>query len=128
MRVLLDTHAFLWWITDAPELSPRARSLIADSDNRVYVSAASGWEIAIKAQIGKLVVPENPQQFIAEQIVANSFAVLPIRMEHALHILDLPMHHRDPFDRLLMAQSRVEGMPILTADSVFADYDVDVVW
>lgn len=128
MRILLDTHAFLWWIADAPDLSARAKSLIADDDNRVYVSAASGWEIAIKAQIGKLVVPENPQQFIEEQIVTNSFAVLPIRMEHALHILDLPMHHRDPFDRLLMAQSRVEGMPILTADSIFAHYDVDVVW
>ncbi len=128
MRVLLDTHTFLWWITDAPEMSARARSLIADSDNRVYVSAASGWEIAIKAQIGKLLVPEDPQRFVLEEIAANSFSVLSIRMEHALHVLSLPMRHRDPFDRLLMAQSRVEGMPILTADSVFADYEVDVVW
>lgn len=128
MNALLDTHTFLWWITDDPRLSASARSIISDSSNRIYVSSATGWEIAIKAQIGKLAVPGEPAQFVAEQIMINSLAILPIRMEHALRIYELPMHHRDPFDRMLVAQSQVENLPLLTTDAAFADYDVRTVW
>lgn len=87
-----------------------------------------GWEIAIKAQIGKLVIPGEPDQFIAEQIAVNLSSVLPVRMEHALRVYDLPMHHRDPFDRMLIAQSQFENLPVLTADSAFASYSVNVIW
>ncbi|MBI2844782.1 MAG: type II toxin-antitoxin system VapC family toxin [Armatimonadetes bacterium] len=128
MRALLDTHAFLWWIADDPNISDRARKVISDNDNQIYVSAASGWEIAIKAQIGRLTVPEQPERFILEQMAINAFISLPVRMEHALRVYSLPMHHRDPFDRILIAQSQVERLPILTADSALSEYSVDIVW
>ncbi|RME53109.1 MAG: type II toxin-antitoxin system VapC family toxin [Caldilineae bacterium] len=130
MNVLLDTHAFLWWIEDNPRLSPRARTLIADSDNGVYVSAASGWEIAIKARLGKLrLSDEIPlERFLLDQLRVNAFQVLPVQMSHALHVYTLPSLHRDPFDRLLIAQSRVEGMPLVTGDAQIANYEVQVVW
>lgn len=128
MKVLLDTHTFLWWMADDARLSDRVRGIISDDDNRVYISAASGWEIAIKAQIGRLTLPAEPGRFVAEQIVLNSLTVLPVRMEHALAVYDLPLHHRDPFDRILIAQGQVEGLPILTADSSFSEYEVEVVW
>ena len=116
MRVLLDTHAFLWWITDDPKLSLRAGEIIKNMDNEVFVSAASGWELVIKTQLGRLKISENPVDFIWEQIQLNAFQSLAIRMKHALQIFSLPDHHKDPFDRLLVAQAQLEEMPILTAD------------
>jgi PIN domain nuclease of toxin-antitoxin system len=128
MKALLDTHAFLWWITDDPKLSPVVREILGDENNEMFVSAATGWEIAIKAQLGKLQLPDEPRGFILEQLRINGFQNLPIQMTHALHVLNLPIYHRDPFDRILIAQAQVEGIPILTNDPQIAQYRVEVIW
>ena len=128
MKVLLDTHTFLWWIIDSPRLSARAREVIRDSDNELFFSAASGWEIAIKAQLGRLQVPDNLEQFIVEQLALNAILVLPIQLRHALHVYTLPQHHRDPFDRMLVAQSQVENLSLLTADPQITQYEVAIIW
>ncbi|HEY3230232.1 MAG TPA: type II toxin-antitoxin system VapC family toxin [Roseiflexaceae bacterium] len=128
MKALLDTHAFLWWITDDPRLSSRVRELTADSTNTLFLSAASGWEIAIKAQLGKLQLPDNLERYIADQLSLNGFESLPIQLRHALHVYTLPDLHRDPFDRILVAQSQLEQLPILTVDPQIARYGVDVIW
>lgn len=128
MRVLLDTHTFLWWITDDKQLSLTARGIIGDSQNELFLSVASGWEIAIKAQLGKLKMPSNLEQFIVEQLLHNAIGSLPIQLSHALHVYTLPRLHRDPFDRLLVAQSQLENMPILTVDRQIEQYTVQVIW
>lgn len=130
MQVLLDTHTFLWWIEDDPQLSELARSTIEDEENEIFFSAASGWEIAIKSQIGKLNLntSENLEQFVATEIYSNDFKVLPIQLSHTLHIHNLPLHHRDPFDRILVAQSVIEKMPILTIDPLIDQYEVETLW
>ena len=128
MKVLLDTHTFLWWITDHPKLSSRVREIIGDGNNELFVSAASGWEIAIKAQLGRLQLPDEPQRFILEQLSLNAIQSLPIQISHALHVFSLPNHHRDPFDRILISQAQLEGLPILTADPQIALYPVEVIW
>ncbi len=128
MRLLLDTHAFLWWITDDKRLSRSARDLIADGANEVFFSAASAWEIVIKARLGRVVLPEEPERFIAEQITANAFQVLPVHLHHALKVHGLPDLHRDPFDRMLVAQAMGEEMALLSGDPQIARYPVDVVW
>jgi PIN domain nuclease of toxin-antitoxin system len=128
MKVLLDTHTFLWWIIDSPRLSARAREVICDSNNELFFSAASGWEIAVKAQLGRLQLPDNLEQFIVEQLSLNAILVLPIQLRHALHVYTLPQHHRDPFDRMLIAQSQVENLPVLTADSQITRYAVETIW
>lgn len=128
MKILLDTHTFLWWIEDDPQLSTVARTMIEDGAHQLFFSAASGWEIAIKSQIGKLRLPENIDQFITEQIYRNNFSVLPIQLSHTLHVHALPLLHRDPFDRILIAQSAIEQMPLLTIDPQIARYDVQTIW
>jgi len=128
MKALLDTHAFLWWITDDPRLSSRVRELTGDSTNTLFLSAASGWEIAIKAQLGKLQLPDNLERYIADQLSLNGFESLPIQLRHALHVYSLPDLHRDPFDRILVAQSQLEQLPILTVDPQIARYRVEVIW
>lgn len=128
MKVLLDTHVLLWWITDSDRLSERARQVMEDGANELYFSAGSGWEIAIKARLGKLRLPEEPERFIAEQLNLNAILPLPVHMSHALRVYNLPEHHRDPFDRLLVAQAQLEDLPILTSDSIIADYDVRIIW
>ncbi len=128
MRALLDTHAFLWWITDDPRLSAHAREIIGDGGHVLFFSAASGWEIVIKAQLGRLQLPDKADSFILEQLSANAFNSLPIQLSHALHSYTLPNHHRDPFDRMLVAQSQLEGLPILTADPLISQYQVEVIW
>ena len=128
MKVLIDTHVFLWWITNDPRLSPRAREIIADSANVVFLSAASGWEIAIKAKLGRLRLPDEPERFILKQLELNAIEVLPVQMSHALHVYALPDHHRDPFDRLLIAQAQLEKLPILTADPQISRYEVETIW
>ena len=128
MNALLDTHTFLWWITDNAELSPRAREVIGDGDNTLYVSAASGWEIAIKAKLGRLQLPDNPARFVAEHMSLNAITSLPIQLSHALHVYTLPNHHRDPFDRMLVAQSQLEKLPIVTKDPQIGRYSVEVIW
>ncbi len=128
MKFLLDTHVFLWWITESPKLSPRATEIISDGENEIYISAASGWEIAIKAKLGRLDMPEHPEDYIPEQIRRNGFLVLPISMDHALFVFNLPDYHKDPFDRLLISQGLLEGLPILSADAEIGRYNLQVVW
>jgi PIN domain nuclease of toxin-antitoxin system len=128
MRVLLDTHTFLWWITDADSLSGAARETLADGANEVFLSAVSAWEIAIKAGRGRLTLSDEPHRFVTQQLIKNSFHGLPLHLAHALHVYGLPEHHRDPFDRLLVAQSQLEGLPMVTADAEIARYDVSVIW
>ena len=111
-----------------PRLSDAAKKFIADSENTILVSAATAWEIAIKHQTGKLVLPDAPDVYVPSRIDANRFWELDITVAHALHIQHLPLIHRDPFDRILIAQSIVEDVPILTADPMIARYGVAVVW
>ena len=128
MRALLDTHAFLWWVIDSPELSQSARSVMGDSTNELYLSAASGWEIAIKTKLGRLEIAGDPEKLIPEQMVLNAISGLPVQMSHALHVFQLPDLHRDPFDRILIAQARLEEIPIITRDSAISQYDVETIW
>lgn len=128
MRALLDTHAFLWWVTDDPNLSQRVREVIGDGQNEILFSTASAWEIAIKAGFGRVQFPADLEGFITEQVHRNAFEVLPVQLSHALKVFGLPDYHRDPFDRMLVAQALVEGIPILSADSQFARYPVQVIW
>ena len=126
MTVLLDTHTFLWWVTDAPRLSRRARRAIGES--ACLISVASCWEMAIKASLGKLQLPSPVDRFFQQQLEVNGFELLPIALEHAAAVHGLPFHHRDPFDRLLAAQARHEEIPLVTVDPVFAKYGVKRIW
>ena len=128
MNILLDTHAFLWWITDDPELSETARNIIRDSSNTLYWSAASSWEVAIKYALGRLPLPEEPEKFIPPELTKNHIESLLITDEHAFHTRQLPHHHKDPFDRMLIAQARTESLMLLSCDSMFDLYDVKVKW
>lgn len=128
MKVLLDTQVFLWWVTNDARLSSRARDLISNGENEVMLSAASGWEIAIKSRLGKIQLPADPERFVPEQLMSNSFSGLPVLLDHALRVCALPDHHRDPFDRMLVAQGQLEHLPIITADSQIGKYDVEVIW
>lgn len=128
MRVLLDTHTFLWWISDSPKLSDVAREAIADERTQPIFSVVSGWEIAIKAGVGKLEIPDSPEKFLTEQLSRNDVEILPIYLRHALRVYDLPDHHKDPFDRLLVAQALAENLAFVTADPSIASYPVETVW
>ena len=128
MKALLDTHTFLWWITDSPKLPSRVGEIISDGENELFLSAASGLEIAIKVQLGRLKVPEDLERFIPEQLRINNIKTLPIEMSHALHMRSLPAYHRDPFDRMLVVQAQAENLPILTADPLISKYQVEVIW
>ena len=128
MRALLDTHTFLWWIDNDRRLSPRARTIISDGSNELFFSAASGWEIAIKARLGKLQVPSDLAPFMTDHLVRNNVTSLSIHLTHTLHVSTLPHLHRDPFDRLLVAQSQLEQLPILTADPLIQRYAVQTIW
>lgn len=125
--LLLDTHAFLWWVADDPRLPARARKAITDAD-RVLVSVVSCWEIAIKVSLGKLTLSQPVDRFLAEQLGVNQFTLLPIELDHAAAVATLAFHHRDPFDRLLAAQAIYEDLPIASADPVFRQYKVKRVW
>lgn len=125
---MLDTHVFLWWITDDPRLTVRARSVIGEGKNIIFFSAASAWEIAIKARLGKLKVPGDLRAFIAEQLALNNITPLPVRLSHALYVYVLPDYHRDPFDRLLVAQAQIENLLLLTSDLQIAKYAVEIIW
>jgi PIN domain nuclease of toxin-antitoxin system len=128
VRVLLDTHTFLWWNLDAPQLSDRVREIIGDGRNEIFFSAASGWEIAIKYARGRLELPEPPDLYVSQRLALHRFTPLPIQMSHALQVHGLPDIHQDPFDRLLVAQSQMEGLPLLTVDEHIKQYGVTVIW
>ena len=120
MRLLLDTHAFLWWVSDFRHIAEPARQALADPDSEVFVSAVSGWEIAIKKAKGRLAAPDN----LAAVVEEKRFAHLPLTFDHAERAATLPPHHRDPFDRMLIAQARAEGLILVTRDSRIPLYDV----
>ena len=128
MKALMDTHVFLWWITDDRRLPISVRGIIADGGNELLLSAASCWEIAIKANLGRIALPKRPDIFIPDQMALNAVQGLPVQASHALHIFNLPHLHRDPFDKMLVAQSQMEGLPIITSDPLIAQYNVKVVW
>ena len=127
MKLLLDTHAFLWFINDSSSLNAYVKRLI-ESDAEVLVSIASLWEVVIKIRIGKLSLPENFDPFIPQQLAHNEFDILPIDLNHLSALCSLPLQHRDPFDRLLVAQAIVEQLPIISADKIFDLYAVERLW
>ncbi len=122
MRGLVDTHTFFWFVFSDPQLTPLARQFIGDPANEIYVSVASIWEACIKVSTGKLTLRPDPVTFFENEAKANDIRLLPIEPNHLRLIANLPFHHRDPFDRLIIAQSIVEGMPLLSADTVFEAY------
>ena len=120
MRLLLDTHTFLWWLSDWERISESARAAIADPNNEVLISAVTGWEIGIKKARGRLVAPDN----LAAVVEEKRFEHLSLTFAHAERAAALPPHHRDPFDRMLIAQAQAEGLVLVTRDSRIADYEV----
>jgi PIN domain nuclease of toxin-antitoxin system len=128
VRVLLDTRALIWWLFDDPKLSATALRVIADPDNEILVSSASAWEIATKHRQGKLPEAGDLADRFEYYLSAARFAALPISVAHALAAGRLPGPHKDPFDRMLIAQCRNERLPIMTTNPVFADYDATVIW
>jgi PIN domain nuclease of toxin-antitoxin system len=126
--ILLDTHAMLWFFWDDPQLSVAAKALIEDPNNRKLVSIACCWEIAVKVGVGKLSLGEPSRSFLPREIARNNFELLPISLEHATMVEGLVMHHRDPFDRLLVAQVMTEGLELISADVVFDGYGVARLW
>ncbi|OIO69375.1 MAG: PIN domain nuclease [Zetaproteobacteria bacterium CG_4_9_14_3_um_filter_49_83] len=128
MKVLLDTHVFIWLLEDAPQLSQRARDTFTNPDNELFFSAASYWEICIKISLGKLELASDWGKIVHRELAHNNIGWLAIEPEHMQGILSLPMHHRDPFDRLLIAQAACESMSILSADQHFSSYDIPVIW
>ncbi len=127
MRVLLDTHAYLWWLADDSELSYEARDLLADPRTSAYVSAASVWEIAIKVKLGRLDLGAAGVMADVVEIAANDFTELPIHARHAAAAGALPRHHGDPFDRMLVAQAQSENLILVTRDEKLSAYDVMIV-
>lgn len=124
MKLLLDTHTFLWFIEGSSNLSDRARTLIEDQNNQSFLSVASLWQISIKVSIGKLEIGMAFTELVQRQVYENAIEVLEIRPEHLGTLVQLPFHHKDPFDRLLIAQSLSESMPMVTRDSAFRNYSV----
>jgi PIN domain nuclease of toxin-antitoxin system len=122
LNLLLDTHIWIWWLTDDPSLSIEARSLVEDPKNQIIVSAISFWEVVVKSQIGKLQMSDR----LEEASASNNIVVLPFRASHALAVSKLPLHHRDPFDRALIAQSVAEGLRFMTVDKALAAYSDNV--
>lgn len=122
MRLLLDTHAFLWWVGDDRRLGPEARAAISNPDNVIWVSAATAWEIAIKRAKGKLTAGD-----IEASIDENRFRALAIEVVHGIAAGNLPPHHRDPFDRVLIAQAQHESLSVVTDDNAFQAYDIEIV-
>lgn len=128
MAYLLDTHTFLWWITNDSRLPQRVRDIIREPENTVYFSAASAWEIAIKAQLGRIGFESDVVEAVPRQLAINGFSILPIGVEHAFQVSKLPFLHQDPFDRLLVAQSLHDQLPLLTADPLISQYHIVVIW
>ena len=127
MRFLLDTQVWLWTLTADERLGPKARTLIAAQKNEPLLSAASAWEIAMKFRIGRLALPSDPESFVAPRLLRDGIGTLAVEARHALRVASLPEIHRDPFDRLLVAQAQIEDLPIVTADPVIGRYDVTVI-
>ena len=128
MKYLLDTHTFLWWNEDSSQLSSRAREIIANGKNEIYFSAVSAWEIAIKYAKERLILPQKPDVYIAERMSLYKFQSLAIEIGHSAKVYQLPNHHADPFDRLLIAQSQLESLLLITKNDLINLYDVETIW
>jgi PIN domain nuclease of toxin-antitoxin system len=128
VKVLLDTHVWLWMLAFPERLGSRAIDLVRSDSDELILSAVSSWEIAVKWALGKLDLPQPPEIYVPDRMQAEGIGSLAVDHGHALHVASLPQHHGDPFDRLLIAQSQVERIPIVTADRRFELYDVEVVW
>jgi PIN domain nuclease of toxin-antitoxin system len=128
LRLLLDTHAWIWWLNDDTKLSTRARTEISNPGNEVLVSAAVAWEVATKHRLGKLPGVEPLLADMTSLMLRSGFKELPVTLRHGLHAGNWPLVHRDPFDRMLAAQSALEDAPLVTRDAVFREFDIDVVW
>ncbi|MBV8206548.1 MAG: type II toxin-antitoxin system VapC family toxin [Acidobacteria bacterium] len=128
MRLLLDSQAFLWWRIDDPQLSRVAERVLRDTSNQVFFSAASAWELAIKSKSGKLKVHDGLIENLGPELESEGFEVMPITLAHALRAASLPIHHRDPFDRMLVAQTQIEDLAIVSNDAIFDAYRVRRLW
>jgi len=128
VKLLLDTQAWLWMVADPDRLSRRARRLVQRADSELFLSAATAWEIAIKWNLGKLTLPADPVEYVRTRIEQTGVRALPIRHDHATQVARLPPHHRDPFDRLLIAQAMVEDLTLLTGDRQIEPYDIRIEW
>jgi PIN domain nuclease of toxin-antitoxin system len=126
--LLLDTHAFLWFVINDPSLTATARALIADPTNEIFVSPASYWEVAINVSVGKYPLNVPFEKFFAEGVDGNDFLILPIEIRHAAVLASLPMHHKDPFDRTIASQAIADEMPVVSADQAFDLYGVTRLW
>ena len=128
MRLLLDTHTFIWYVTDNPRLSAHVKLLIENENNEKLVSIASIWEMAIKHSIGRLNFSLPFMEFVGRQLTVSNIELLEINLQHIEVVASLPLHHRDPFDRLIIAQSMAEQIPILSVDAIFDAYAIARVW
>ena len=128
MRLLLDTHTFIWYVTDNPKLSAHVKLLIEDENNEKLVSIASIWEMAIKHSIGRLNFSLPFMEFVGQQLTVSNIGLIEINLQHIEVVASLPLHHRDPFDRLIIAQSMAEQIPLLSVDAIFDAYAIARVW
>jgi PIN domain nuclease of toxin-antitoxin system len=128
MKLLLDTHAFIWWFNEPDKLSPKAAAVLADVNNDLLLSAASVWEMQIKIQLGTLKFTVSLREIVESQEQTNGVQVLPVGLEHVLALDALPAHHKDPFDRLLIAQANVEDAFLVSGDRVLSSYPVKLLW
>jgi len=127
VRLLVDTHCWLWMQTDPERFTPTVKSTLLAADTVVLLSAASSWEIAIKYALGRLPLPLPPTEYVPSRMQRSGTMPLPIEHYHCLHVSTLPLHHRDPFDRLLIAQAQLENLPLLTADRQLQSYDAEII-
>ena len=128
MKLLVDTQCWLWMVADPGRLSRSARAIVASDRHELFLSSVSSWEIAIKHGLGKLTLPAPPQEFVPTRMQLTRVLPLTVTHTHALRVAELPWHHRDPFDRLLIAQARTESLSLFTADRQLRPYDVPIVW
>ena len=128
LKYLLDTNVWLWSLFEPERMSRNARQLFADFSQEIFLSAATSWEVTIKVGTGKLTLPEQPATYVPRRMADQGLRPLPISHPHALGVFSLPDYHRDPFDRLLVAQARLESMVLVTADRVIEKYQVDILW
>ena len=128
MKLLLDTHVFLWWMSAPNKLRSNILEMLEQSSNEVFLSPASSWESAIKESMGKLTLPSEPRRYVLSRMIEYSITALPIEHEHTLKTRELPLIHKDPFDRLLIAQALCENLPLITDDILIKQYQVSTLW
>jgi PIN domain nuclease of toxin-antitoxin system len=128
VKYLLDTMVWLWSVGPSKTIGTAGLEILASREEEIYLSAASAWEIAIKTRLGKFQLPEPPGRYVPKRLIDQGIRSLPINQDHSLKVYNLPLHHSDPFDRIIIAQAIVEDMVVLTSDRVFEKYPIDVVW